>query len=244
MKNKIKNADQRFQICESTIKPLIFLIQVILVGSILQISIFSVIIFDPSEAANSDRISFRSITNNSSIIDYIPEIPGYSITPRYGTINDQFVLIMTYKDYENTPPKYVQVVIDDIEYDLTPVNPKDQNHSDGKDYFIKHKFSKGVHILYFQTSDGSHNVSSPATTIRITTPEIENTFTHLDVVYGILIATAIFMVPLTYGIYQIHKLGKTISNLEHLKRDDLNKKNYNTKNKKTKTKDKENKDEK
>ncbi len=223
MNVKIRKFNLRSKDTKFTIKFIPFLIQVMLIGSLLQFPIFSDAILFPSTAAESDQLTFRSMKNNSSVKNYIPEITSYSITPRYGTINDQFVLIMTYRDHEDAPPAYVQVVIDEKIYDLLPVNPKDQNHSNGKDYFIRLKFSDGVHILYFQTSDGYYNITSSATTISITTTENENTFTHLDVVYGILLATAIFMIPFIYGIYQIRKLGKTFSNLEYLKRNDFKK---------------------
>jgi mannitol-specific phosphotransferase system IIBC component len=103
-------------------------------------------------------------------------------------------------------------VVDADIYEMSPLN-NDDNYTDGKDYFIKLKLSKGTHVFYFQISNGAHSVNSLASTIVVEELSEQSDFTHLDVVLGILVATAIFLVPLIYGTNQIRKLEQNLNKL-------------------------------
>jgi hypothetical protein len=182
-----------------------------------------------SRADNNDKANDSSnTTTNISLIDpkniTAPKITKYTITPRSGTVDDVFYIIVVYQHDENIGAEYVRLIVDDLAYEMTPLN-NDGNYSDGKDYFLKIKLSKGVHVFYFQISNGYQTVNSLASTILVTDPEEPNEFTHLDVVFGIFAATIIFLIPLIYGINQIRKLEQNLNRLAN-----SNHKNHNNNN--------------
>ena len=139
-----------------------------------------------------------------------PEISRFSVTPRSGAPDDEFVFLVTYNSLENKPPDYIQLVTDHKRFDLTPVNAQDNNFSDGKEYIVKRKFSEGIHIYYFEASDGNQSTSSMATTLAV---EAKNEFTHLDVAYSLLFATFLIIIPVIYGIYQLRRLSNSVDKL-------------------------------
>lgn len=191
---------------------------IIIAGSIIIQMIFSIFILGfPLFSNQTSATNNQSLKQNTSYFDPPPEITSYSITPTTGFTNEHIVFITTYKDIEDMAPAIVQVIIDGIEYNLDPVDKNDDNYTNGKDYFVKMKLSKGTHLVYFKVSDGNSNVSTTATTIRIIEKDTENLFSHLDVAYSIFIATAVFLIPLAYGIYQIRKVERSISKLTEQK---------------------------
>ena len=133
-----------------------------------------------------------------------PSISRYSVTPRYGSPDDEFLFLVTYTNTENKAPESIYLVIDNKNYDLIPVSDEDLNYTDGKDYTVKKKISEGTHIFYFEASDGNETASSRANTIVVKT---KDQFTHLDVAYSLLVATFIVLIPLIYGIYQLKKIA-------------------------------------
>lgn len=139
-----------------------------------------------------------------------PELSRYSVTPRAGEPDDTFVFLVTYNDPENTPPEYIWLKIDNKKYTLTPVNTDDNNYTDGKDYMGKTKLSEGIHIYYFEASDGNNSINTLAFTLDV---KSEDEFAHLDVVYAILFATFIILIPIIYGAYQFRKLVRNLDKL-------------------------------
>jgi hypothetical protein len=140
-----------------------------------------------------------------------PELTRILLTPRSGTTDDTYMFIVTYKSAENMAPDFVQLVIDNKRYDLEALNEGDLNYTDGKDYIIKVKVSKGTHLYYLETSDGNQTTSSLASTLIV---REENQFTHLDVAYSVLFATFIILIPMIYGLYLLKKLVDKLDKLE------------------------------
>jgi hypothetical protein len=150
---------------------------------------------------------------NSNITNLPPALYGISATPRSSTTDEPVIFLITYEDPEDVKPSLITIIIGNEKFNLQPVDPDDINYTNGKDYFIKLKLKEGIHIFYVKASDGVHNVTSSALTIKVITPSEENEFTHLDVAYSLLIATGIILIPIVYGIYQLSKLEKTLSSL-------------------------------
>ena len=153
-------------------------------------------------------ISFSSVLG-------APEIAGYSVTPRSGEPDDEFLFLVSYNNANNEAPKYIRLVVDDRRYELNAVNLGDNVYSDGKDYMIKTKLSKGTHIYYFEAADSEGNTSSSATTIQI---KEQDEFTHLDVAYSLLIATVIVIIPVVYGIVLLRRLTHSVERLVSVNR--------------------------
>jgi hypothetical protein len=126
-----------------------------------------------------------------------------SVTPRTGNPDDSYVFLISYSDPENTPPENVYVVVNDKEHRLTPVDAADDNYTDGKDYTTKLKFGKGTHVYFFRAETGDGTVNSPAGTIWV---REANIYTHMDVVYGLLVSTFIVLIPVLYTIFLLRKL--------------------------------------
>jgi len=142
------------------------------------------------------------ITNESSAT---LTIPRGSVTPTVGSPDDTYVFLVTYKDSENIPPKYIRLVIDDKAYDLAAVSGGDDNYTAGKDYMIKLELKEGIYVYYFETSNGKENITTAASTIRV---RADSKYTHMDVVYGLLFSTAIILIPISYTIYLLRKIVK------------------------------------
>lgn len=132
-------------------------------------------------------------------------IPRGSVTPTVGSPDDTYVFLMTYKDSENIPPKYIRLVIDDKIYNLAAVSGGDDNYTAGKDYMTKLKLKEGIYVYYFETSNGKENITTAAGTIRVRTT---SEYTHMDVVYGLLFSTVIVLIPVSYTIYLLRKIVK------------------------------------
>ena len=132
-------------------------------------------------------------------------IPRGSVTPTVGSPDDTYVFLVTYRDSENIPPKYIHLVIDDEIYDLAAVSSADDNYTDGKDYMTKLKLKEGTYVYYYETSNGRENITTTAATIRVRTT---SEYTHMDVVYGLLVTTVIVLIPFSYAIYLLRKIVK------------------------------------
>ena len=139
------------------------------------------------------------------------EISRYFANPWSGKPGETFMFVMTYTNSENRAPDYVQVVVDGIEHDLTPVNPEQDNYTVGKDYMVRLKLDEGVHVFYFITASGNESVSSPALTINVKASDL---FTHLDVVYGLIFGTIVILIPMLYAVYLFRKIARSLTERE------------------------------
>jgi hypothetical protein len=131
-----------------------------------------------------------------------------SVTPRSGEPDINYLFLVTYSDPENAPPEYVQLVIDDKKYDLSPINDKDDNYTDGKDFKIKVKLSEGIHLYHFEASNGEQATNTLVSPIQI---KKADPFTHLDVTYSVLIATIMLLIPLIYGLHLMKRIADNLS---------------------------------
>jgi hypothetical protein len=145
-----------------------------------------------------------------------PGIKRPSVNSSTGEPDDTFLFMMTYNSSENLAPEYVRLVVNGNTHELTTVNIDDTNYIDGKDYMYKLKLSEGLHVYYFEASDGKYNTTSVASTLRV---KPKDEFQHLDVAYSLLIATVIIIIPVCYGIYLLKKLTHNVERLVSVSRD-------------------------
>jgi hypothetical protein len=127
------------------------------------------------------------------------------VTPTVGSPDDTYVFLVTYRDSENIPPKYIHLVIDNKISDLAAVSSADDNYTDGKDYMTRLKLKEGTYVYYYETSNGKENITTTAATIRVRTT---SEYTHMDVVYGLLVTTVIVLIPICYVIILLRKIVK------------------------------------
>ena len=99
-------------------------------------------------------------------------------------------------------------MVDETLYDLQPLNPQDLNYSDGKSYFIRLELSKGIHIFYFEASNGNSTTYSKASTLIVN--EKASEYTHLDIAYSIVFATIIILIVVILGVYQLKKITRAL----------------------------------
>jgi hypothetical protein len=97
----------------------------------------------------------------------------------------------------------VYVVVNNKEYKLSPADTSDNNYTDGKDYTTKLKFDQGTYIFFYKANTNNGTINSPSSTIFVRNIE---QYTHMDVVYGVLTATVIVLIPLVYAIYLLRKI--------------------------------------
>src|SRR5690606_6862435 len=66
------------------------------------------------------------------------------------TQNSIFTFRATYTDQDNEKPFAVQVVIDDVPYEMREADSGDTQYTDGKDYIYITKLPAGSHSYYFR----------------------------------------------------------------------------------------------
>ncbi|MRN53677.1 glycoside hydrolase family 9 protein [Paenibacillus monticola] len=71
--------------------------------------------------------------------------------------NTNFTFEATYIDPDNEAPFAVQVIIDDIAYNMRETDQADVTYTDGKHYRFMTKLPAGAHSYYFRTSDTTSN---------------------------------------------------------------------------------------
>lgn len=68
----------------------------------------------------------------------------------------------TYTDLDNTPPNYVRVSIDNIEYDMTKLDLDDNSYYDGVIYQFEVELNLGIHNYSIIANDGINTVNDPS----------------------------------------------------------------------------------
>jgi hypothetical protein len=106
------------------------------------------------------------------VINNVPELTNYKLTPGEGDINTEFIFSITYTDDDEDPPETIKIVIDGVAFDMSL-------RSGSFPYFgiyeYKTKLSAGEHSYYFVTSDGSDsNTTETFTSPTISTPKKVN----------------------------------------------------------------------
>ncbi len=79
---------------------------------------------------------------------------------------------------------------------MSEVDPQDTNYSDGKDFEFREKFEAGAVVYYFKCG----NVTTPASTISVTTPKIIKW--HIDVA----VVAGLFVIPVIYTALLLRRL--------------------------------------
>ncbi|MBC7286621.1 MAG: carboxypeptidase regulatory-like domain-containing protein, partial [Armatimonadetes bacterium] len=94
--------------------------------------------------------------------------PG--LEPNLGTPQTQFTYTVIYRDTDRyagvngNPPMYVQVYIDNVAYDMQPVDPNDRDYTDGAIYQarVSGLVAGKAHTYFFVASDGVDRARLPA----------------------------------------------------------------------------------
>ncbi len=93
--------------------------------------------------------------------------PG--LTPDIGTTGDSYTFTVIYTDTDRfagvagNPPDYVQLYLDGTAYDMQPVDPTDQDYTDGAVFSVTVTgLSRGEHQYFFVASDGCDRARLPA----------------------------------------------------------------------------------
>ncbi|MDI4647190.1 glycoside hydrolase family 9 protein [Cohnella hashimotonis] len=95
------------------------------------------------------------------------------------TQNTAFTFRATYTDADNEKPFAMQLVVDDVAYDMLETDSGDTTYSDGKDYYYITKLPAGTHTHFFRAGDlTSDEVRTPLQSAPVVTQSNE----ALDVV--------------------------------------------------------------
>jgi outer membrane protein assembly factor BamB len=98
-----------------------------------------------------------------------PALATPSVSRDEGSVNDNFTFTVTYIDADNDSALYVWAVAGDQCITLVPVDPEDDNNTDGKAYFFETRLLSGILALHFEASDGVLNTSTaPVTNLTVT----------------------------------------------------------------------------
>jgi hypothetical protein len=103
------------------------------------------------------------------IINNIPQLLNFKMTPNIGDTDTDFTFSVTYFDLDDEVPTIIHVVIDGNNYDM--LLKSGEIAYNGR-YEFKTKLSEGIHSYYFIASDGKDtNTSAIFTTPKIESPE-------------------------------------------------------------------------
>ena len=117
------------------------------------------------------------------------------VTPSSGDSDTTFLFTVTLTA-PSAPSSPVEVVINNRSHAMSEVEPQDTNYSDGKDFEYREKFEAGGVIYYFRCG----NVTTPVSTISVTTPKIIKW--HIDVA----IVAGLFVIPVIYTALLLRRL--------------------------------------
>jgi hypothetical protein len=163
-----------------------------------------------------------------------PSLSKYTVTPRRGIPEIEYLFTATYTDSDNDPPAFISVFVDQIEYEMEEVDPTDSNYTDGKDYFVKQVLGKGTYTFYYKADDGNGN----EVTTRSFTLDVAWEVGHYDLIHyfedevlpGITLIMALFillvivvcviMVLMVLQLRRIRKVLEEKGSEEVLKKDE------------------------
>ncbi|NVM03136.1 MAG: tetratricopeptide repeat protein [Candidatus Helarchaeota archaeon] len=107
---------------------------------------------------NSTGIYVGLMVNESNI--FTPQLLNPLVSPDIGNNSTLFIFTVTYLDFDNNFPIYVNITIDTLTYSMLPVNPSDFNVMDGKDYYFITTLNYGIYQFLISCSDFSFTNST------------------------------------------------------------------------------------
>jgi hypothetical protein len=180
-------------------------------------------------------ILFSNLGVNVLGANSAPKITKFTVTPRRGIPETDFLFTATYTDLDNDAPSGLSVFVDQIEYEMEEVDPQDTNYTDGKDYFLKQVLGKGTYTFYYRTDDGKGNEVTTGTYTLDVSWEVG----HYDLIHyfedevlpGVTLILAMFIilvivlcVILVLIMIQLRKIGKVLGRESSDKKPDIPKK--------------------
>jgi hypothetical protein len=123
------------------------------------------------------QIRFRQTRGTSGDWDYwhfddvkiiIPNLNSPSLSNDYlnassGNSNEYFNFSIEYMDEDNDQPNYIICIINETIHNMVPIDPSDNDYTDGKDYEFITPLPGGKYIYYFEAFDGKFYVRYPET---------------------------------------------------------------------------------
>ncbi|NVM55244.1 MAG: Ig-like domain-containing protein, partial [Candidatus Helarchaeota archaeon] len=111
--------------------------------------------FECSNGVNSNSTNIKNLVVNPANL-YAPEFGRrYAIAYR-GTSSTLFHIHAIYKDLDNDPPTYVNVIINGTTYRMTKAQSSDSNYTDGCEYQYQIYLTRANYIFVYECSDGQY----------------------------------------------------------------------------------------
>lgn len=117
--------------------------------------------------STNQQPSLHKVEKNQRLITVEPEI---------GDTEIYYQFMVDYKDHDGEKgdsPEYVQVVIDNITYNMNETTDNDDDHTNGKRYYKDIRLSPGIHEHYFKCSDGELKARLPDKPTVFYSPKVE-----------------------------------------------------------------------
>lgn len=106
-----------------------------------------------------------------------PSLLATSVTPYLGFGDSaSFSFLTTYLDSDNTPPNYVRIYIDDIQYTMIKLDTNDLSYYDGVVYQFQTTLDLGEHTYSIEAFDGIYTVINPPSGAHFGPIVVENDF--------------------------------------------------------------------
>ncbi|MEW5759488.1 MAG: PQQ-binding-like beta-propeller repeat protein, partial [Candidatus Thermoplasmatota archaeon] len=169
------------------------------------------LIYDNDGLSNSSYIIVQIIEN------YSPILLEWKVSPDEGDIRTLFNFTVLYKDENNDPPTYVDLVINEEKNQMFPYGNED--YKKGRKYFYETYLDSSIHNFHFEASDGLKNVSSPKMSLKVFRTEVFSSFDLiLEITYiGLEKAVNITPIPLEYlpapknkTVFKAYNISKTL----------------------------------
>ncbi|NVM30405.1 MAG: S8 family serine peptidase, partial [Candidatus Helarchaeota archaeon] len=111
---------------------------------------------------NNIFYSFDFLDSNIEFIYVNSYLIQGAVEPTTGSSSISYNFTVNYINLVNTPPTSIQVIIDSISYDMSPVNPLDTNYGDGVMFqYTNNSITVGNHEFYFVAMGGGQVLRYP-----------------------------------------------------------------------------------
>ncbi|MDO9537235.1 MAG: hypothetical protein Q7J68_02830 [Thermoplasmata archaeon] len=132
-------------------------------------------------------------------------LTGGAVATGSGT---DYVFTVTYKG--NTTASDVSVVVNDVSYSMQELDPQDTVLTDGRVYYVEASLDSGVNTYSFKCTDVLGATNTTATKLLIVKEVSPFGFTHMDVMFSVLI----FVPFVVYFTYLARKVTKTLERID------------------------------